>query len=553
MAVSLRPEHLKRYKDVARLLVKHGRTSWSVVTRDDLTSADGDTDAIAADAGALARDLESMGPTFVKLGQLLSTRADFFPPEYLTALSRLQDACEPVPGDEVAAIVEAELGVRLSKAFAEFDPVPLASASLGQVHRARMRDGRPVAVKVQRPDIQLRIEQDLEAITEIAGFADRHVEAARRLGLQSMVEEFRHAMLAELDYTAEAANLEVLAANLADFDRIVVPCPVPDFTTRRVLTMDFVGGKKITALGPLARLELDGAVLAEQLFRAYLQQVLVDGFFHADPHPGNVFLTDDGRLALLDLGMVARISPAMQDQLIKLLLAISEGDGTEVADVAAELGRRCDDITFDEETFRRRVTALVTEQQGAAVDDLAAGRVVAELSRISGDCGLQPAPELTMLGKALLNLDEVARVLDPTFEPEQAIREHASALLRRRMLRSASPGNVFAAAMDVKEFAEKLPGRVNRVMDALAQGQLTLNVKGIDEAELMRGIQKLANRVTMGLVLAALIIGAAMLVRVQTSSTLFGYPALAIICFLLAAGGGFALLISILLGDRRRR
>ena len=513
---------------------------------------DAATDDAPADAKALASDLEALGPTFVKLGQLLSTRADLFPPAYVEALSRLQDDCEVIPYEEIAPIVEQEIGARISNAFSEFDRDPIAAASLGQVHRAKLRDGRAVAVKVQRPDIRDRIADDLAAIGEIAQFVDKHTQAGKRFGFGPMVDEFARSMTAELDYTREARNLEMLGRNLAGFDRIVVPQPVPDYTTSRVLTMEFVGGRKVTSIPAVARTELDGGELAEQLFRAYLKQVLEDGFFHADPHPGNVFLTDDGRLALIDLGMVARVTPETQDRLVKLLLAISDANGPEAASAAIDLGERRADLEFDEATFVRRVSALVAEQQGVAMGDLAAGAVVAELSRISGECGLRPAPELTMLGKALLNLDEVARVLDPSFEPESAIRDQAVAILRSRMLHSVSPSNVFAAAIEGKEFAEKLPGRVNKVMDALAEGQLTLNVQGIDEDRIIQGLQRLGNRVTIGLVLAAVIVGAAMLMRVQTSSRLFGYPALAIVCFLLAAGGALALLASILIGDRRR-
>jgi predicted unusual protein kinase regulating ubiquinone biosynthesis (AarF/ABC1/UbiB family) len=555
MALSLRPEQLRRYKDVAMLLVKYGRNDIVRMPGDtvDLTeTSTTDDEAVTRDAEALAAELESLGPTFVKLGQLLSKGSDFLPPAYTSALSRLQDDVEALPYEVVAGVVEAELGFRIAKGFAEFDPEPLAAASLGQVHRARMRDGREVAVKVQRPDIRTRIVDDLEAISQLAAFADRHTETGKRFGLETMVEEFRTSMLHELDYLREASNLQLLGRNLAGMERIVVPQPIEDYTTGRVLTMEYVGGRKVTAIGPLGRMDVDGRGLAQALFSSYLKQILDDGFFHADPHPGNVHVTDDGRLALIDLGMVARLTPQMQDRIARLLLAIGDGNGAEAADIALGLGIRRDDVPVDEETYRRRVTTLITEQQGLTLGDMAPGAVVAELSRISGECGLRPVPELTMLGKALLNLDEVARHLDPEFAPEETIRDEVSSILRRRLFESASPARLFSAAMDAKDFAEKLPGRVNKVFDALAEGELTVNVNGIDESELMRGFQRLANRITTGLVLAALIVGAAMLMRVETSSRLFGYPALAIVCFLLAAAGGFALLVTILWSDRRR-
>src|SRR3954469_3103008 len=336
-SLSLKPQHLGRYRDIARLLVKHGRSD--LVRQAGLGDAlddveDADT-ATKADAKELATDLEAMGPTFVKLGQLLSTRADLLPQVYLDALSRLQDRAEPFSFAEVERIVEDELGVRISRAFEEFDHEPLAAASLGQVHRAVLRDGRPVAVKVQRPNIRGRIREDMEAIEEIAEFVDAHTDAGRRFGFHGMVVEFRKSLLAELDYRREAANLRTLCQDLQRYDRLVVPQPVEDYSTAVVLTMDYLPGRKVTELGPLAQMEMDAGVLADQLFRGYLDQILVHGFFHADPHPGNVLLTDDGRLALLDLGMVARVTPDLQDDLIKLLLAISEGQGKDAAAVAA--------------------------------------------------------------------------------------------------------------------------------------------------------------------------------------------------------------------------
>lgn len=557
MAISLRPQHVRRYKDVARLLVKYGRSDVWAEAGDDVgldtgTASVVDLDAVQ-DAEQLAHDLEELGPTFVKLGQLLSTRADLLPRPYLDALSRLQDDVEPFPSEEVRAIIEEDLGFRLSKGFAEFDLEPLAAASLGQVHRAALRDGRPVAVKVQRPDIRQQVLDDLAAISEMATFVDRHSEFGRRFGFGDMVEEFRRSMLDELDYRREARNLATLADNLTRFERLYVPRPVDDYTTDRVLTMEFVGGRKITSLGPMRLMEIDGAGLARELFSAYLHQVLVDGFFHADPHPGNVFVTDDGCLGLVDVGMVARVSPAMQDSLLQLLVAVGEGRGDDAAEVAVELGSERDDVPFDRDRFLRRVSRLVSEQRSAAMGDVAAGALVAQLSRIAGECGLRPAPELTMLGKALLNLDEVARTLDPDFAPEATIRDEVTRIMRDRMRAGISPGALIHSVLEAKEFAEKLPGRVNKVMDALAEGQVTLHVRGIDEQSLMRSLQKVANRVTAGLLLAALIIGAAMMTRVSSSHRLFGYPTIAIVCFILAATGAVALLATIFWSDRRGR
>lgn len=555
MAVSVKPEHLRRYGRIARLLIHHGRRDLLAEAGEhrtiDLDEPGRPEESELLQAEALADELEGLGPTFIKLGQLLSTRADLLPDAYLEALARLQDDVEPIPFAEVRAVIEDELGVRLSKAFATFDEAPLAAASLGQVHRASLRDGRQVAVKVQRPGIRRGIVDDLDALVEVAGVVDRHTEAGRRFGFEAMVEEFRRAMLAELDYRREAQNLDALRANLAEFPHLVIPAPIGDYTTDRVLTMEYVAGRNLNAVGPLGQMELDGETLGDELFRAYLKQILVDGFFHADPHPGNVHVTDDGRLALIDLGMVARLSPALRQHLIRVLVAVGEGRGEDAAACTVAMSEPMDD--FDSSAFSARVSTLLNDHAADTISQIPAGRVVAELSRIGAESGLRLPPELTMLAKALLNLDEVARRLAPDFDPNEALRREANDLVRRHLADGVSTGSLLSAALDAKEFVERLPGRVNSVLDTLSEGEISLNIKGIDEHEFMRGIQKLANRVTAGLVIAGLIIGAAMVMRIETSTRLLGYPALAIVFFLLAACAGLALLVSMVVGDRRQR
>jgi len=551
MGISLKPQHLKRYKDIAFLLIKHGRGDMLANTglHETLGSElSNKTPPPEPRADELARDLEKMGPTFIKLGQLLSTRADFLPPAYIQALTRLQDNIDPFLFGEVDAIVSHELGVRISKAFSEFDPKPIAAASLGQVHRAWLRDGRAVAVKVQRPGIREVIAEDLDALEDIAEFLDKHTDWGKRYHFVEMLEELRRSLWRELDYRQEARNLLTLNANLKSFTRIVVPIAIEDYTTSKVLTMEYISGKKITALSPLARMDLMGAELAEDLFRAYLQQILVDGFFHADPHPGNVFITDDQRIALLDLGMTGLIAPRLQEDLLQLLLAVSEGRSDDAATVAIKIGQVGEE--FQELAFRNRIAALVGAQQAATLEHMQVGRIVLEITQASGESGLRVPSELTMLGKTLLNLDLVGRTLDPQFDPNASIRRNGAKMLQERLWKALSPGNLFGGILELKDLLMRLPGRVNQILDVVARNDLKVKVDAIDEIVLIEGMQKVANRITVGLILAALIIGAALLMRIETSFLLFGYPGLAILCFMGAAGGGLILIINILLSDR---
>ena len=562
MGISLKPEHVKRYRDLAKLMLKYGRSD--LVQGAGLEDALLQEDATAAATGAaqpaasstpaaseLADDLERLGPTFIKLGQLLSTRPDLLPQPYIDALTRLQDNVEPFSAEESESIVAEELGVRTSKAFADFETTPMAAASLGQVHRAHLRDGRPVAVKVQRPGIRQQIAQDLDALDEIAQWMDKHTKTGRQYEFGRTLQEFRKTLVNELDYRREAANLSTLGKNLAEFERIVVPSPVDDYTTSRVLTMEFVRGKKITSLSPLAHLEIDGAALAEELFRAYLKQILIDGFFHADPHPGNVFLTDDGRIALLDLGMVGRITPELQEQLVKLVLAISEGRGGEASQITIDLGE--EKPGFDRARFVEITTDLVNAFQGSTAKDVQVGRIMLEVFRAAAENGIRLPVEMAMLGRALLALDQVGRTLDPEFDPNASIRRNVSGLMQQRMMKSLSPQRMFSNLLEMNELVQKLPGRLNRLLDSFADGGAKVHVSVREEVWLMEGMQKIANRLTTGLILAALIVGAAMMMRVQTRFTIWGYPGIAMLFFLGAALLGLWLVISIFRADVHRK
>jgi ubiquinone biosynthesis protein len=551
--VLLKTKHLKRYKDVAMLLVKYGRS--------DLVKQAGLEDSIELDetkletvmpkAEELAADLEKLGPTFIKLGQLLSTRADLLPAPYLEALVRLQDRVEPFPYEEVDRIVSGELGARISKAFVEFDPQPIAAASLAQVHRAYMRDGRAVVVKVQRPNIREQIVEDLEALEEVAQFMDAHTELGKRYEFGNMLSGLRKSLLQELDFKAEGNNLVMFAENLSEFERIIIPEPVLDYTTSRVLTMEYIPGKKITDVSPLRLVEIDGPGLADELFRAYLKQILVDGVFHADPHPGNVFLTEDERIALLDLGMVARLITSFHDNLLRLLLSISEGRGEDAAETAIKMGEA--KPGFNRSEFVRRVTDLVAENADANLSRIDAGQVTLEITKIAADCWFRLPSEFTMIAKALLNLDRVVYTLDPGFDPNAVIRERATEILQRNVLKSLAPGNLLSGAVEVKEFVEKLPMRVNRILDAIGNNDLKIKVDAIDEKVVLEGLQKVANRISLGLVLAALIVGAALLMRVETPFRILGYPGFSMIFFLIAAIAGSALAITIVMNDVKAR
>jgi predicted unusual protein kinase regulating ubiquinone biosynthesis (AarF/ABC1/UbiB family) len=534
-------EKIVRYKNIVKLVLKYG-------TKDFTSSNNGENrqnkDSVEHRAEQFTKELESLGPTFIKLGQILSTRPDFIPAPYIEALSRLQDNVEPFSYEEVERIIQSELNVKISKAFSEFNHEPLAAASLGQVHYARLRNGKPVAVKVQRPEIKNIVLKDFEALEQISKSIDGFTDLGRVYSFQSILEEFKRTLLMELDYKEEASNLKKLRENLFEYKRIVIPDPIDDYSTESVLTMEFVKGKKISKLSPFSKLELDGKGLALELFRAYLDQILSDGFFHADPHPGNVFITEEKNLALIDLGMVARIDPEIRENLLRLLLFIVDGKGMDAARLSLKMSAKTD--TANEEQYLTQIAGFLTSYQDEMIENIRVGKMILTLTKIAAANGIQVKSDLTLLGKTLLSLDEITKMLYPNFKPNQELRNHIEDIFHKQMLKSFRLGNIFSSLLEVNEFIQKLPGRLNTLLDTLSRNKFELKIDALDDIELMHNLQKIANRITIGLILAALIIGAALMMQVKTKFIIFGYPGLAIIFFIMAAIGGFTLVLSIL-------
>ena len=554
MKISLKPQHLKRYRQIASLMLRFGFS--------ELVRSSGLEDLLGEDLGKLtqrahpkpaefARELESMGPTFVKLGQVLSTRGDLIPVEYLKALETLQDDVGQVPFEQVEQVIHEEFGRSVAKTFLTFEPVPLAAASLGQVHKATLPDGREVAVKVQRPGIRTKLADDLDVLDEVASTLETMTKFAERYRFKQVVDEFRRTLMRELDYRTEASNLATLAQNLKEFPELFVPQPIDEFTTARVLCMDFVKGRKITELTDADRKKIDGEHLAGTLQNAYMKQFCIDGFFHADPHPGNVMLMNDNRVALLDLGMVGRVSAEMRERLLRLLIALGEGRPEQAADLAVRIGHPS--AEFQEREFQARIKILVNSFQGAHMAQIQLGGVVMELARAAGDTGMRPPSELTMIGKALMNLDELGRSLAPNFDPYEAIRKSAIPLVLKMMRQGASPAALLGRLLEVNEFANQLPGRVNKILDRVADNRLEFRVRSFDEQEVVQGFQKVANRIAHGLVVAAMIVAAAMLMGIETRFQILGYPGFAILLFLAALAGGLALVWDIMRHDRSMR
>lgn len=547
--MSMLPDNISRYQKFLGFMLKYWNSD--LLSKTTSNALEEETDEELSEYNQkpqeLVEDLKNMGPTYIKLGQLLSTRPDLLPDAYLEALTSLQDDLPEIPYDEVREIVETEIGERISKAFETFDEEPLASASIGQVHLATLRSGKKVAVKVQRPGIRRKFMEDLDTLREVADLAVKHTDIGKEYAFADILAEMRRILLHELDYLREADNLVTLAINLKEYRRLIIPQPVPDYTTSKVLTMEYVEGKKVTKLSPLRKLEEDYEPLVDELVHAYLKQVVIDGFVHADPHPGNVHLMRGAKLALMDLGMVAQFTPRMQEYLMHLLIALSKNNGEEISNILLDMSDEESNGKHDE--FRKHINTMVMDSRNSTAKDMQTGRLLIQMNRSAAQNGLHLPVEINILGKVLLNMDQIIANLTPEYDLRLAVRKHVTKLLQKKVRQDLKPEEVVSLLLASKKLIENLPDRFDKITDKLANNKMEFKIDALDEKRLTDGFQKVANRITLGLIIAAMIIGAAMLMSVPSPFTIFGYPGLAIIFFLTAAISGIWLGLHIIFKD----
>ena len=532
--------------------------------------------------------LVELGPAYVKLGQVLSTRPDLLPEPYIEELKRLQDDVGPISLEEVEQTIQEELGGRLSKLFATFDPEPLGTASLGQVHAATLREGREVIVKVQRPGIRASLAEDLEFFHDLAEFMAAHTGVGARVDVIGVIQQLERALADELDYRVEARNAASFRKMLAEFPRLLVPKVIEAYTTERVLTMERVHGLKVDCVPPVARLEHDFTPVADELTRAYLKGITIDGFFHADPHPGNVFVVlpgatnprtpaqvarddrretarvgvtplarleadavasaspeprdVDARLALVDFGMTARLSSTMREMATRLLMALGDQRGDDVAATLIEMGEPSSD--FDRVGYTREIAALVARNLELTAAEVKAGRVLFDILDVSYRSGLRLPAELTLLAKALFNLDGVTRALAPGYMPFDTIREYGNQIAMARAQRDMSPRRIYQIAMESGDFLAALPHRLDKITQRIANNDLHTKVDVPQIPSLIVALQKVANRIFSGLVLAGLLVASAMLLPY--------WRALGTAGFIVAALLGLYIVLAIMVSDRKR-
>lgn len=528
-----RVRHLSRYKDIAQILVANG-FGWFI---DELGLADAITMPLRVFTDRSGREtlttyermrqvIEQLGPTFIKLGQVASLREDVFPKAFIEQLARLQDEVPPIAFDQVKAIVEDELGHPLTQIFQAFDEVPVGSASIGQVHRAVLQSGEEVAVKVQRPDISRKIEVDLDILMDLARLAERHFDWAEHYELSQVVEEFRVTLMNELNYTVEARNAIRLRKIHASDETIRIPDILWDWTTSRVLTMEYVRGIKLSNRALLEEAGYDVHLIAERVASATFTQMLMHGFFHADPHPGNLAVLPDHSVLFMDFGMVGRITPDMKQYLSGLIVALMRRDSDAIIRVLYRMGVVPNDI--DENRLRRDVDGLREKYYDLPFTQIELGDAVGELFGIAYRHRIKIPSDLTLVGKTLITVEGVVEGLDPSFRILDVAEPFGRTLLRDRL----HPKNLTRAslrgALDVFDFINDVPKQIRTILKEARAGRIKVQLEVTEVDKLVRQLVRIGNRLSFSITLLAFSIFMAGLliatVLKKSPSALWSFP-----------------------------
>ncbi|WP_188881900.1 ABC1 kinase family protein [Alicyclobacillus cellulosilyticus] len=508
-----RVRHLRRYREIVQVLVRSG-FGWfidrvglqSLVTLPKRMLHRGSPPQPGGPGPRhtferLRQLAEQLGPTFVKIGQVASLRPDLLPLELIQELEKLQDQVSPFPFQDVVAILERELGRPMAEVFQSFSEQPIAAASIGQVHQAVLHSGETVAVKVQRPGVAASIALDLEILLDIARRAERHFAWARQYQLAAAVEELATALQNELDYTIEARNAERIRAQFRRDETVVIPRVFWEYTTSQVLVMEYMAGPKLTDKAGLAELGLDRRLLAERLTRAVFRQLLVHGFFHADPHPGNLAALPGHRILFLDFGVVGHLTPEMKDHLADLIIGMMRRNSALIVRGLLRMGVVPDDVQLTR--LRRDIDRLREKYYDVPLRDISLGEAVRDLFSVAHRHRIQIPADLTLVGKALLALEGVVRDLDPGFR----ILDVAEPFGRRLLEEKVNPRRVARKAAnqaaDWMELLFQLPRQLQALSQQLGQGRLRVQLLLPELEELMAKLDRISNRLSFSVILLA--------------------------------------------------
>jgi ubiquinone biosynthesis protein len=488
--------------------------------------------------------LEELGPTYIKLGQILSSRPDLVPVDFLRELAKLQDKVPPFPYTAVKKIVESELGLSIDELFAHFDQQPLASASIGQVHKARIKDGTEVAVKVQRPGIQRVIEVDLEIMHYLATLMERHIEEISLHRPVKIVEEFTRTLEKELDYQLEASNMERVALNFIDDAYTYIPKVFRDFSTAHVLTAEFVDGIKVSDIERLDAAGLDRKVITDRGADILLKQIFDHGFFQADPHPGNLFVLPDNVICLIDFGMVGAVDRRTRENFVDLIDAVVQKDAYRTSQVFIQLTDWDDEP--DERHFEKDVAEFMVQHLYRPLKDIRVGKLLHQLLELASRHRLRIPPDIFLMMKALTTIEGVARMLDPDFEMITKAAPFVKRILLGRFTPQRISGDMYRLALDLMKFVKQFPKDLLDISRMVRQQKLYVRIENQGLDRMLSTHDQISNRISFSIIIAALIIGSALIVISEIPPLFYGISLIGIIVFLAAAVMGIWLLVAII-------
>jgi ubiquinone biosynthesis protein len=486
--------------------------------------------------------LEALGPTFIKLGQVLATRVDLFPPEWITEFSRLQSDVPALPWSEIEGPLSAALGQAPESAFAAVEQVPMAAGSLAQAHRAWLQDGTPVVLKVRRPGIGDVVEADLRLLARLADIVDTRIPDLARYHLPEVVAQFATSLRRELDFVAECRSAERIAANFAGHPGLVIPQVYWQWTRASVAVQEFIDGLPGSDLAAVDAAGLDRARLAREGAGIVLKMVLEDGLFHADPHPGNLFFLRDGRLALIDFGMVGRLSEQRRGEVAVLLHGLAQQRPSAVSEVLLDWAGG---VEVDETALMQDIASLVDTYRGVALKDLRVGSMLGEITGLLRQYGLTLPPDLALMIKTFLTLDGVGRQLDPDFDMTAV----AGPFLERAIARQYTPSALWRRGRDQTDnwldLAGTLPRDARQILQATRRGRLQLRIETRAMDRFGEQVQRAANRLVVGLITAALVVGSSIVMHSVGSHSSGWLLALGVAGFISAAMCGVWIVYSI--------
>ncbi|MCK5460635.1 AarF/ABC1/UbiB kinase family protein [Candidatus Gracilibacteria bacterium] len=501
-------------------------------------------------AERLRLTFEELGTTFIKFGQIMSTRPDIFPDEYIQELEKLQDSVPPFAFHEAKEILETEFNSSLPKIFAEFEPRPIASASISQVHRAVLHTGEIVAVKIQRPNIQETIETDLDIFYALAGFVAKKIPKAKNYNPSEIIKEFDKSIHQELNFVIEADNLEKFKNNFTNEKQIDFPFVYRELTTEKVLTMEFIEGTKVDSISKLKKLHIDLRFTAKIGAIAFIKQVFLDGFFHADPHAGNIFVQPNGKIVFLDCGMVGHITEDTMLSLANLFAGIADKDTDKILSVFDDMGVS-EDESYSKE-LRKDVQDFVNQYANLSLQEIELGVALRSVIQIITSHELKIPANLAILIKAVITIEGVGRQLDPEFNMIQTIKPFTQKLFIRQFVPKKIMNTILGNMQEIQKFISYFPHELNILTKKLCRGTIKINIehKGLENTT--NQIQSSLNILSFSLLISALIVGSSLIVTTDIGKKIWEIPILGLIGFGIATFMSLVWLIVILHKKRKK-